>query len=134
MESVTFSEAQEVLDAAFAKATEIGTPMSVAIVDIGRSLLAFGRQDDAKLGSIDVAIGKAYTSRSLDMNTEDVGPLTQPGAPLFGLQATNPLVIGFGGGRPLSRGGVVVGAVGVSGGSVEQDQEVAAAAVDAFTG
>ena len=132
MEPITFNEAQAVLDAAFAKATAIETPMSVAVVDAGRNLLAFGRQDDAKLGSIDVAIGKAYTSRSLDMNTEDVGPLTQPGAPLYGLQATDPHVIGFGGGRPLSRGGEVVGAVGVSGGSVEQDQEVAAAAVDAF--
>lgn len=134
MESVTFPQAEAVLRAAFDRAAEIECPMSVAIVDWGRNLILFGRHEDAKLGSIDVAIGKAHTARSLEMATEDVAPLTQPGAPLFGLQSSDPQIIAFGGGRPLQRNGAVVGAVGISGGSVEMDMDVAGAAVAAFEG
>lgn len=132
MESISFSQAEVVLRAAFDRAAEIECPMSVAIVDWGRNLILFGRHEDAKLGSIDVAIGKAYTARSLDMATEDVAPLTQPGAPLFGLQSSDRQIIAFGGGLPIRRNGEVIGAIGVSGGSVEMDMDVAQAAVAAF--
>lgn len=132
MQSITFDQAQVVLDAAFKRAQEIDCPMSVAIVDWGRNLILFGRHQDAKLGSIDVAVGKAYTARSFEMSTADVAPLTQPGAPLFGVQSSDSRLIAFGGGLPLMRDGAVVGAVGVSGGSVEMDIDCAEAAVKAF--
>lgn len=132
MESITFEQAQVVLTAAFKRAEEIECPMSVAIVDWGRNLILFGRHEGAKLGSIDVAVGKAYTARSFEMSTADVAPLTQPGAPLFGVQASDSKLIAFGGGLPLVRDGAVVGAVGVSGGSVEMDIDCAEAAVEAF--
>jgi uncharacterized protein GlcG (DUF336 family) len=132
MESITYKEARVVLEAALRRAEEIECPMSVAIVDWGRNLLLFGRHETAKLGSIDVAVGKAYTARSLEMSTADFAPLTQPGAPLFGVQATDSRLVAFGGGLPLTRGGAVVGAVGVSGGSVEMDIDCAEAAVKAF--
>lgn len=132
MESVTYQQAQAVVQAAFERAAEIECPMSVAVLDWGRNLVLFARHEEAKLGSIDVAIGKAYTARSLEMPTEDVAPLTQPGAPLFGLQASDAQIIAFGGGIPLTRQGSVIGAVGVSGGSVEMDIDVAQAAARAL--
>jgi len=132
-ESVPLSTAQEVVEAARAKAEEIGVPMNIAVVDEGNNLTAFARMDGAWLGSIDIAQNKAYTARSFDMSTKDLAPLCQPNQPLFGINASNQgrLII-FAGGIPLEAGGEVVGAVGVSGGSVEQDQEVAEAGVAAF--
>jgi uncharacterized protein GlcG (DUF336 family) len=132
MESITYKEAQVVLAAALRRAEEIECPMSVAILDWGRNLLLFGRHETAKLGSIDIAVGKAYTARSLEMSTADFAPLTQPGAPLFGVQTTDSRLVAFGGGLPLVRNGAVVGAIGVSGGSVEMDIDCAEAAVKAF--
>jgi uncharacterized protein GlcG (DUF336 family) len=107
--------------------------MDIAVVDEGNNLVAFQRMDGAWLGSIDIAHGKAYTARAFNMPTKDLAPLCQPGQPLFGLQASNDgrLII-FAGGIPLERDGEVVGAIGVSGGSVEQDQEVAEAGAQAF--
>jgi len=132
-ESVTLSTAREVVDAAVAKAEEIGVPMNIAVVDEGNNLTAFARMDGAWLGSIDIAQNKAYTARSFDMSTKDLAPLCQPNEPLFGIHASNQsrLII-FAGGIPLTSGDDVVGAIGVSGGSVEQDNEVAEAGVGAF--
>jgi len=126
--TITLQNAQRVLEAAQRKAAEIRVPMNIAVVDEGNNLMAFARMEGAWLGSIDIAQGKAYTARAFDMSTKDLAPLCQPGQPLFGIQASNQghLVI-FPGGIPLKENGTVVGAVGVSGGSVEQDQEVAAA-------
>lgn len=133
MESVTLEEAQRIIQAAMDKAREIGQPMNVAVVDNGRELKAFSRMEDAWLGSINIAIDKAFTSASFLMPTQDLADMTQPGQPLYGLETTNGgRVINFAGGIPLMRGDDVAGAVGVSGGTVDQDQEVAEAGVAAF--
>ena len=132
-DSVTLSSAQAVVDAAVAKADEIGVPMNIAVVDEGNNLTAFARMDGAWLGSIDIAQNKAYTARSFDMATKDLAPLAQPNQPLYGIEASNAgQLIVFAGGIPLQNGDDVVGAVGVSGGSVEEDHEVAEAGVAAF--
>jgi uncharacterized protein GlcG (DUF336 family) len=131
---MSYEQARQALDAALAKAREIGSPSSVAIVDAGRELLAFARQDNALLASTEISAGKAYTACSMKMATKDIGPLTQPGQPLYGLEHTHqrPLIT-FGGGRPLEISGEIVGAVGVAGGTVDQDDEIAAAAAAAFS-
>jgi uncharacterized protein GlcG (DUF336 family) len=132
-DSVTLDSARAVVDAARAKADEIGVPMNIAVVDDGNNLTAFARMDGAWLGSIDIAQNKAYTARAFDMSTKDLAPLSQPNQPLFGINASNQgQLIVFAGGIPLTSGDDVVGAVGVSGGSVEQDHEVAEAGVAAF--
>jgi uncharacterized protein GlcG (DUF336 family) len=131
--SILLDEAQGVIQAALEKAEEIGQPMNVAVVDNGRALKAFARMEDAWLGSVDIAIDKAFTSVSFLMPTQDLAEMTQPGQPLYGLEATNNgRVVIFAGGIPLMRDGEVAGAVGVSGGTVDQDQEVAEAGVSAF--
>jgi uncharacterized protein GlcG (DUF336 family) len=130
---VTLSAAQAILMAAQAKAAEIDVPMNIAVVDEGGNLVAFARMDGAWLGSIDIAQNKAYTARAFDMPTKELAPLAQPGGPLYGIEASNGgRLIVFAGGIPLVSGGRVVGAIGVSGGSVEQDQEVAEAGVAAL--
>lgn len=130
---ITLEEARRVLSAAEEKAREIGQPMNIAVVDKGRDLKAFARMEDAWLGSIDIAINKAFTSASFLMPTQDLAEMTQPGQPLYGLETTNNgRVVNFAGGILLTRDGEVVGAVGVSGGTVDQDQEVAEAGVAAF--
>ncbi len=132
-ESVTLSAAQAVVEAARARAEEIGVPMNIAVVDEGNNLAAFARMDGAWLGSIDISQNKAYTARAFDMSTRDLAPLCQPNQPLFGIHASNQgRLIVFAGGIPLEAGGRVVGAIGVSGGSVEQDHDVAEAGVAAF--
>ena len=104
-DSVTLSAAKEVVEAARAKAEEIGVPMNIAVVDEGNNLTAFARMDGAWLGSIDIAQNKAYTARSFDMSTKDLAPLCQPNQPLFGIHASNQgrLII-FAGGIPLQSG------------------------------
>ena len=132
-ESITLEEAQGIIQAAQEKAQEIGQPMNVAIVDNGRQLKAFARMEDAWLGSIDIAIDKAFTSASFLMPTQDLADMTQPGQPLYGLETTNNgRIVNFAGGIPLMRDGEVAGAIGVSGGTVDQDQEVAEAGLAAF--
>jgi uncharacterized protein GlcG (DUF336 family) len=130
MATLTMDQALGALRAAVGKAREIGSPSSIAIVDSGRELVAFARMDGALLASIEISQGKAYTARSMNMNTADIGPLAQPGQPLFGIETSHarPLIT-FGGGQPLRVDGEVVGAVGVAGGTVDQDDEVASAAV-----
>ena len=130
MATLTMDQALGALRTAVGKATEIGSPSSIAIVDGGRNLVAFVRMDGALLASIEISQGKAYTARSMNMNTADIGPLTQPGQPLYGIETSHarPLIT-FGGGQPLRVNGEIVGAVGVAGGTVVQDDEVASAAV-----
>jgi len=130
---ISLEQATAVVEAARQHAEKIGVQMNIAIVDAGNNLIAFARMDGAWLGSIDIAQGKAYTARAFDMETKALGRASQPGAPLFGINASNggKLVI-FAGGIPLKSDGQVVGAIGVSGGTVEQDQEVAEAGAAAF--
>jgi uncharacterized protein GlcG (DUF336 family) len=130
---VSLDVAQAVIAAARGRAQAIGQPVNIAVVDDGNNLLAFARMDGALLGSIDVALSKAYTARAFEMRTEELSALAQPGQPLYGIESSNHgRIILFGGGVPLQADGVVVGAVGVSGGSVPQDQEVALAGASAF--
>ena len=130
---VPLEAARHVIESARRAAEAIGVPMNIAVVDEGNNLVAFERMDGAWLGSIDIAQGKAYTARAFDMSTKDLAPLCQPGQPLFGIHAGNGgrLVV-FAGGIPLRRNGEVVGAIGVSGGAVEQDHVVAEAGAEAF--
>ena len=126
--SITLEQAEQLSKAAKAKATEIGVPMNIAIVDEGANLVAFHRMDNAWLGSVDIAIRKAKTARFFDMNTGELGKASQPGGPLFGIEHSNGGLITFPGGVLLKdASGKIVGAIGVSGGSVEQDHEVASA-------
>ena len=130
---ITIEEAQRIISAADQKAQEIGQPMNVAIMDAGRNLKAFHRMDGAWVASIDIAIDKAFTSAGRGLSTRDIGQMAQPGQPLFGINTTHGgRIIIFAGGIPLTRDGEVVGAVGVSGGTVDQDHEVAEAGVAAF--
>jgi uncharacterized protein GlcG (DUF336 family) len=132
-QDITLSEAQAVVAAAEAKARELGVPFDIAVVDAGNNLKAFARQDGAWLGSIAISQAKAYTARAFDLQTKDLAPLAQPGQPLYGIHASNDgKIIIFAGGIPLKHGDVVVGAIGVSGSSVEQDQEVAEAGAAAL--
>lgn len=134
-QSVSLAEAQAIVGAGLAKAREIGQPSNVAVVDAGGNLLAFARMDDAWRGSIDIAINKAFTSRAFDIATKDLAPLAEPGGQFFGIHASNHgRVMVFAGGVPLKSGDTVVGGVGVSGGTGEQDQAIALAAAAALRG
>ncbi len=133
IQSVTLAEAQGIVSAAQEKAEEIGQPMNIAVVEVGGRLKAFGRMETAWTASIEIAIDKAFTAAALGMPTEDIAGMAQPGQPLFGINTTHGgRIVIFGGGIPLIRDDEVVGAVGVSGGTVDQDQEVAEAGVAAF--
>jgi len=130
---MTLDKAQPIIAAAIAKAIEIGQPMNIAVVDDGANLTAFARMDGAWLGSINIAINKAFTARAFDITTRDLGANSQPGSQFYGIHASNHgRVMIFAGGVPLKANGQVVGAVGVSGGSGEQDQAVAEAAAAAY--
>jgi Uncharacterized protein, possibly involved in utilization of glycolate and propanediol len=130
---ITSHQAQAVIDGAAAKALELGLPVIVAVLDAGTHLKAFRRMDGAVLGSIDVAIRKARTAVLFQANSEAVWDYCKPGAPAPGLELSNGGLAPFAGGIPLkSRDGAVIGAVGISGGSVAQDSEVAQAALAAF--
>ena len=115
------------------KATEIGQPMNIAVADGGGNLVAHVRMDNAWLGSIDISIKKAFTARAFDISTKDLATHSQSGGQFFGIHASNDgRVMIFAGGIPLKQGGKVVGAIGVSGGSGDQDHSVAEAGVEAF--
>ena len=130
---ITLEEAQRILAAAEQKAGEMGQPMNIAVTDAGRNLVAFHRMDGAWVASTDIAIDKAFTSAGRGLTTRKIGEMAQPGQPLFGINTTNGgRIVIFAGGIPLERGGEVVGAVGVSGGTVDEDHEVAEAGVAAF--
>ncbi|MFC5949661.1 heme-binding protein [Pseudonocardia lutea] len=130
---LTYAEAQKAIEAGLAKADEIGQPMNIAVVDAGGHLLAFARQDGAIRASIDISQRKARTSILMNLPTGDLLPLVQPGQELYGLEQLSGGMVAFGGGLPVHRNGELVGAVGVSAGSVDQDTQVAQAAVDALT-
>ncbi len=130
---ITSHQAQAVIDGAAAKALELGLPVIVAVLDGGTHLKAFRRMDGAVLASIDIAIRKARTAVLFNANSEAVWEYCKPGAPAPGLELTNGGLAPFGGGIPLrDRTGGVIGAVGISGGTVAQDLEVAQAALAAF--
>jgi len=132
-DTVTLEDAKRMLSAAEAKASSLGIAYNIAVVDAGGHLVAFVRQDGALRGSIDLAIDKAVTARLFDKATSDLARLAQPGKPLFGIQESNAgKVVIFGGGVPISSGGNIVGAVGASAGTVEQDVEVVEAAIAAL--
>jgi len=132
-DEITLSDARAVIAAAEKKAEEIGQPMNIAIADSGGNLVAHVRMDDAWRGSIDISIKKAYTSRAFDIATKDLAEHSQSGGQFFGIHASNDgKIMIFAGGIPLKRDGKVVGAIGVSGGSGEQDHAVAEAGAAAF--
>ena len=131
--SISTALCDAVLVAAAAEARAIGVPMNVAVLDEACHLKAFTRMDGALLGSIDIAIKKARTSSLFGMTTEDVGEFCKPGASSPGLEQTNGGLVVVAGGIPLrDQAGALIGSVGVSGGSVSQDQQVAAAAASAL--
>ncbi len=124
---LSLDQANAALEAAIKKAEEIGTKMDIALVDVGANLKAFARMDGAWLGSIDISIKKASTARWFDMNTGDIGGLSQPGGALYNIEHSNDGLITFPGGVPIKDGDTVIGAIGVSGSTVENDHTVAAA-------
>ena len=131
---VTLNDARRVIAAAEKQAEEIGQPMNIAVVDEGGNLVAHVRMDGAWIGSIDISINKAFTSRAFDIATKDLAAHSQSGGQFFGIHVSNHgRVMIFVGGVPLKRDGKVVGGIGVSGGSGEQDQAVAEAGAAAFS-
>lgn len=134
MTSLPLTKAQAVLEAAIAKADEIGQPMNIAVVDDGGHLVTFARMDGAIKASIDISTRKATTSVLMNAPTAALMNLVQPGAELYGLEQLSGGLVVFGGGIPLQLDGVTVGAIGVSAGSAAQDVAVAEAGVAAFSG
>ena len=133
IETLTLDDARRVVTAGESAATDQGQPMNIAVVDAGGGLVAHIRQDGAWLGSVDIAINKAFTARAFDISTADLADSSKPGQQFYGIQESNHgRVMVFAGGVPLISDGVVVGAVGVSGGTGEQDTAVAEAAAKAF--
>jgi len=131
--NITLSQAEKIVAVAKDKATAIDTKMNIAIVDAGSNLVAFGRMDGAWLGSVDISIKKAKTARYFDMNTGIIGELSQPGGPLFNIEHSNNGLITFPGGVPIKNAaGEIIGAIGVSGSSVENDHDVAEAGANAI--
>ncbi len=130
---MTLADARRIIAAAEDKAREIGQPMNIAVVDAGGNLVAHVRMDNAWIGSVDIAINKAWTARAFDISTKELAELSQSGDQFFGIHASNRgRVMTFAGGIPLKRGDQVVGAIGVSGGMGKQDQAVAEAGQAAF--
>lgn len=126
--------AAAMVDAAIRKSVALGARMNIAVVDAGANLKAFHRMDGAWLGSVDIACKKARTARFFDMPTGSIGNISQPGGPLFNIEHSNGGLISFPGGLPLTNEqGTVIGAIGISGSSVENDHCVAQAAIDAVT-
>ncbi|WP_417238716.1 GlcG/HbpS family heme-binding protein [Bizionia sp.] len=131
--NITLAQAEKAITAAKQKSTAIDTKMNIAIVDAGANLVAFGRMDGAWLGSLDISIKKAKTARFFDMNTGIVGELSQPGQPLYNIEHSNNGLITFPGGIPIKNAsGEIIGAIGVSGSSVENDHAVAEAGASAI--
>lgn len=130
---ITLEDARRIIAAAEAKAKEIGQPMNIAVADAGGNLVAHIRMDNAWIGSVDISIKKAWTSRAFDITTKDLANNSQSGDQFFGIHASNNgKVMIFAGGVPLKKDGQVVGAIGVSGGSGEQDHAVAEAGAAAY--
>ena len=120
----TFAEVQ---------ASALGVPMAIGVVDEKGGLLFFARMDETLPASTEIAVSKAYTSAVLRKSTHEVGKLAQPGEPLYGIQYTHQgKIVLFGGGLPLRLKGNVVGAVGISGGTIKEDIQIAETVVDAL--
>lgn len=133
LQSVTLDDAKRIIEAAEAKAKEIGSPSNIAVVDAGGNLVAHVRMDGAWIGSVNISINKAFTARMFDISTKDLAEMAQPGKDFYGIHTSNhDRVVIFAGGMPLKQGEVVVGAVGVSGGTGQQDQQVVEAAAAAL--
>jgi len=133
MNALTLADARTIIAAAEKRAEEIGQPMNIAVVDGGGNLISHVRMDGAMLGSIDISINKAFTSRAFDIQTKDLGDNSQPGNQFYGIHVSNHgRIMIFAGGVPISRDGHIVGAIGVSSGSGEQDQTVAEAGAAAL--
>ncbi len=131
--NINLEHAEKMIVAAKQKSVELDTKMNIAIVDAGANLVAFARMDGAWLGSLDISIKKAKTSRFFDMNTGIIGELSQPGGSLYNIEHSNGGLITFPGGVPIKNAnGEVVGAIGVSGSSVENDHAVAEAGASVF--
>ncbi|RJT79084.1 heme-binding protein [Arthrobacter cheniae] len=131
--TLTLADARTIIDAAEAKASEVGQPMNIAVVDVGGNVISHARMDGAWLGGIDISINKAFTARAFDIETKELGENSQPGQQYYGIVASNRnRIMIFAGGIPITRDGEVVGALGVSGGTGEQDQSVAEAGVNAL--
>ena len=134
MSDITLAQAQSAVAAALQKSKEIGVKMNIAIVDAGANLKAFARMENAWLGSIDIDQKKARTARYFDMNTGDIGNLSQPGGSLYNIEHSNGGLITFPGGVPIKdASGTIIGAIGVSGDSVENDHAVASAGAAAVS-
>ena len=128
MSDITMNQAHEVITAALKKAEEIGTKMDIAVVDAGANLKAFIRMDDAWIGSIDIAIKKAKTARYFNMPTGEIGKLSQPGGALYNIEHSNNGLITFPGGLPLKGADdKIIGVIGISGSTIENDHIVAEA-------
>jgi uncharacterized protein GlcG (DUF336 family) len=133
LNTLSFTDAQRIMDAALRKAEEIGQPMNVWVVDAYAYPLAFCRQEGAKLGSIDIGLRKARTAALQASDTAELGRRAQPGGPLYGIEVTNGGLVLFGGGvRVMDKDGAVVGAIGVSAGTVDEDESVALAGAEAY--
>jgi len=131
--NLTLKQAESIIEKAKAKAVEIDTKMNISVVDAGANQVAFVRMDGAWLGSADIALKKAKTARYFDMPSGEIGKLSQPGEPLFNIEHSNGGLISFPGGIPLKdKNGTVIGAVGVSGSTVENDHAVAEAGTKAL--
>lgn len=130
---LTLEDVKIILEASEKKANEIGVDMDIAVVDDGGHLLGFYRMDNAKITSIDIAINKAFTAAGTRRPTHEYAEFARPGGPAFGIHVSNQgRFMIFGGGVPILVEGRVVGAVGCSSGSPEQDREVAQAGIDAL--
>ncbi|MBA3913361.1 MAG: heme-binding protein [Acidobacteriales bacterium] len=133
MSEVKLADARRIIAAAEKKAQEIGQPMNIAVADEGGNLVSHVRMDNAWMGSIDISINKAFTARAFDIATKDLATYSQSGGQFFGIHASNHgRVMIFAGGIPLKKDGKVVGAIGVSGGTGDQDQAVAEAGAGAY--
>ena len=134
MADINLTQAQQAVEAALSKSREMGVKIDIAVVDAGANLKAFTRMDGAWLGSIDIAQKKARTARWFDMPTGAIGGLSQPGGPLYNIEHSNNGLITFPGGLPLKNAaGEVIGGIGVSGSTVEDDHAVASAGADAVS-
>ena len=134
MSDLTMAQARAAVDAARARSEELGVAMNIAIVDAGANLKAFARMDNAWLGSIDISMKKARTARYFDMPTGDIGQLSQPGGSLYNIEHSNGGLISFPGGVPITNAdGDIIGAIGVSGSTVENDHTVAVAGAEAIS-
>ena len=132
MPDISLEKAREAVSAGITKARELGIKMCIAIVDTGANLKAFARMDEAFLGSVDVAIKKARTAKLFDFNTEEIGKLSQPGGPLYGIEHSNGGLMTFAGGIPIrNKNGEVIGAIGASGSTPDHDRMVAEAGAHA---